>query len=286
MACSPPPAFLMESPHLRTVLLLAIVIWSFCRFYYYLFYVLERYLGKNRPYAGIFDALRFIVKKALITKYHQAMKHLLVPALVITTLLGLTGCPSIPDHPQATFSTQENNTIVHTYSKVVFPNKIGPFIRDGVRVYDQAGLDVSVAYHCPAPISITATVYSFPSPKLTSIGSPPDVIQVAREHLTANYFNDVKQEIVRVHPNAVEIQSRAISGPESTIGKYAEYKLRESFWGQIQDLGSRLYLFTYFKEKWTVEYRFTYPTSPDAEKAVDEFVKAYQWTTNSIEQKK
>jgi len=54
---------LLESPHLRTALLLAVVVWAFCRFYYYLFYVLERYLGKDRPYAGIFDALRFILKK-------------------------------------------------------------------------------------------------------------------------------------------------------------------------------------------------------------------------------
>ncbi len=54
---------LLESPHLRTVVLLATVVWSFCRFYYYLFYVLERYLGKKTPYAGILDALRFILKK-------------------------------------------------------------------------------------------------------------------------------------------------------------------------------------------------------------------------------
>ncbi len=54
---------LLESPHFKTVVLLAIVVWSFCRFYYYLFYVLERYLGKDHPYAGILDALRFILKK-------------------------------------------------------------------------------------------------------------------------------------------------------------------------------------------------------------------------------
>jgi hypothetical protein len=54
---------LLEAPRLKTAVLLAIVIWSFCRFYYYLFYVLERYLGKTKPYAGIIDAFRFILKK-------------------------------------------------------------------------------------------------------------------------------------------------------------------------------------------------------------------------------
>lgn len=54
---------LLESPRMKTVVLLAVVIWSFCRFYYFLFYVLERYLGKTTPYAGVIDALRFIFKK-------------------------------------------------------------------------------------------------------------------------------------------------------------------------------------------------------------------------------
>jgi len=54
---------LLESPHLRTAVLLGVTIWAFCRFYYYLFYVLERYLGKSTPYAGIGDALRFVWKR-------------------------------------------------------------------------------------------------------------------------------------------------------------------------------------------------------------------------------
>jgi hypothetical protein len=53
---------LLESPHLRTAVLLGASIWAFCRFYYYLFYVLERYVGKTTPYAGLWDALLFIFK--------------------------------------------------------------------------------------------------------------------------------------------------------------------------------------------------------------------------------
>ena len=54
-------AILLESPRLQTLLLLLIAIWAFCRFYYYLFYVLENYAGRDRKYAGIFDALKFIL---------------------------------------------------------------------------------------------------------------------------------------------------------------------------------------------------------------------------------
>jgi hypothetical protein len=53
----------LESPHFKTVVLLSVCVWAFCRFYYYLFYVLERYLGKATPYAGVLDALLFILKK-------------------------------------------------------------------------------------------------------------------------------------------------------------------------------------------------------------------------------
>jgi hypothetical protein len=51
-----------ESLNLTTVLLLAITIWAFCRFYYYLFYVLEKYIGRDRKYAGLLDALSFAVR--------------------------------------------------------------------------------------------------------------------------------------------------------------------------------------------------------------------------------
>jgi len=49
------------NPSWSTAVLLALAIWGFCRFYYYLFYVLERYLGREQRFAGIFDALLFLL---------------------------------------------------------------------------------------------------------------------------------------------------------------------------------------------------------------------------------
>ena len=48
---------LLEIPTLKVAAYLLITVWSFCRFYYYLFYVLERYIGREKRFAGIFDAL-------------------------------------------------------------------------------------------------------------------------------------------------------------------------------------------------------------------------------------
>lgn len=53
---------LVQVPTLRTALLVATTVWAFCRFYYYLFYVLERYLGRSEPFSGIFDALRYLIR--------------------------------------------------------------------------------------------------------------------------------------------------------------------------------------------------------------------------------
>lgn len=52
---------ILQTPRVSTVVLLAVTIWAFCRFYYYLFYVLDRYLGKEKRFAGVFDAIRFLI---------------------------------------------------------------------------------------------------------------------------------------------------------------------------------------------------------------------------------
>jgi hypothetical protein len=42
-----------EAPTLRVTLLLAIAIWSFCRFYYFAFYVIEHYVDPGYKFAGL-----------------------------------------------------------------------------------------------------------------------------------------------------------------------------------------------------------------------------------------
>jgi hypothetical protein len=44
---------LLEIPSIRVAVLLALLIWSACRFYYFLFYVLEKYVNPNLRYAGL-----------------------------------------------------------------------------------------------------------------------------------------------------------------------------------------------------------------------------------------
>ena len=54
---------LLDNFSLRSLALLLLTIWASCRFYYFLFYVLEHYAGGAKPYAGIWDAFVSLFKK-------------------------------------------------------------------------------------------------------------------------------------------------------------------------------------------------------------------------------
>jgi hypothetical protein len=46
-----------DMPNLKIVVLLVLLVWSSCRFYYFLFYVLENYVDRTMRYAGLLDLL-------------------------------------------------------------------------------------------------------------------------------------------------------------------------------------------------------------------------------------
>jgi hypothetical protein len=54
---------LAETPTLKTALLLALVVWAFCRAYYFAFYVLERYVDPQFRFAGLWSIARYIFQK-------------------------------------------------------------------------------------------------------------------------------------------------------------------------------------------------------------------------------
>ena len=48
---------LLETPSLRVGALIAILVWASCRFYYFLFYVLQHYVDPGLRYAGLLGLL-------------------------------------------------------------------------------------------------------------------------------------------------------------------------------------------------------------------------------------
>ena len=52
-----------EVPTLKVVLLLAICVWSFCRAYYFAFYVIEHYVDPQYKFAGLTSFLLYLLRR-------------------------------------------------------------------------------------------------------------------------------------------------------------------------------------------------------------------------------
>lgn len=50
---------LLESPSLKTAVLLAITVWCFCRAYYFAFYVIERYVDPGYKFSGLGSFVKY-----------------------------------------------------------------------------------------------------------------------------------------------------------------------------------------------------------------------------------
>jgi hypothetical protein len=53
---------LVENPSLRTAVLLGLAIWAFCRLYYFMFYVIEKYIDESYKFAGLSSFLVYMLK--------------------------------------------------------------------------------------------------------------------------------------------------------------------------------------------------------------------------------
>jgi len=52
---------LLLSGSWQMAVLLVLAIWSFCRLYYFMFYVIEHYIDGNFKFAGILSFLRYLL---------------------------------------------------------------------------------------------------------------------------------------------------------------------------------------------------------------------------------
>ena len=54
---------LLDNPKWQTAVLLALAIWSFCRFYYFAFYVIEKYVDSTYKFSGLFDFVKYFIQR-------------------------------------------------------------------------------------------------------------------------------------------------------------------------------------------------------------------------------
>jgi hypothetical protein len=53
---------LVEAPSLQVALLLGLAVWGFCRFYYFMFYVIERYVDSRYRFTGLLSFAKYFLK--------------------------------------------------------------------------------------------------------------------------------------------------------------------------------------------------------------------------------
>jgi hypothetical protein len=53
----------LELPSLKVVGLLVVAIWSFCRFYYFAFYVIEHYVDPSYHFAGLGSFISYLIRR-------------------------------------------------------------------------------------------------------------------------------------------------------------------------------------------------------------------------------
>jgi hypothetical protein len=54
---------IFEHPTPRAALLLILAVWCFCRFYYFAFYVIERYVDPSYRFSGLLSFARYLFRK-------------------------------------------------------------------------------------------------------------------------------------------------------------------------------------------------------------------------------
>jgi hypothetical protein len=54
---------LVEHPEIKMAVLLGIAVWCFCRFYYFAFYVIERYVDPTYRFSGLWSFAHYLISR-------------------------------------------------------------------------------------------------------------------------------------------------------------------------------------------------------------------------------
>ena len=54
---------LLDNLKWQTAVLLGLAIWSFCRFYYFAFYVIEKYVDPGCKFSGLMDFVKYLLRR-------------------------------------------------------------------------------------------------------------------------------------------------------------------------------------------------------------------------------
>jgi hypothetical protein len=53
----------LDDPKWQTAVLLVVAIWSCCRFYYFAFYVIEKYVDSKYKFSGLYSFVKYLCQR-------------------------------------------------------------------------------------------------------------------------------------------------------------------------------------------------------------------------------
>ena len=62
---------LYETRNWKIAALLALIVWSSARFYYFMFYVIENYVDEKFKFAGVGSFIRYLLRRELSTEENE-----------------------------------------------------------------------------------------------------------------------------------------------------------------------------------------------------------------------
>jgi hypothetical protein len=142
----------------------------------------------------------------------------------------------------------------------VMPEKAGPFEREKIFQYDEAGRDLSAGYNAlvgeDTPLPIVVTLYVYPASPTRDLDTQ---------------FETVIREIGRNHGGAEpEFRNNVLVGTRRFVGRYAVFGYAEPWGGLTENVPLRSYLVLYRWNGWWVKWRATTPApvSPERMRAI------------------
>ena len=172
---------------------------------------------------------------------------------------------------------------------MVFPEQVLDFGRTGVTRYNSEGTEESADYVLDAPgRQAMVSVYVYPAPadiaEALSGALPTDELAGVLYMVAEQLFGDEEQAIADLHPGAdlrdegdTSIEQQGKEWP----GNYALFRYDEDYFGKVQPVDSKLYLFPMVAGKWMVKFRITAPVG-NGEAEGERFVRALSWTIRGM----
>jgi hypothetical protein len=200
--------------------------------------------------------------------------------------------PAQADYYDMPRDVQVTGPYTQTASGMVFPESVREFKRTDVVSYNSERTDESVSYLLDSGgKKIAVTLYVYPIP--VSLGStlaqmfqPQDLIGIWFM-MGEQLFAGEKRTIAELHPGAELLNEDGTSFDQHGIsypGNVATFRYDEDFFGSVEHVRSRLYLFSMVGGDWMVKYRVTYPESvSDGAAQTDAFIHALPWTIRGLQ---